>query len=731
RREAWMPSGQMLEPIVYVNGEVRPELRCLDVQTTVGGGRLDSATLEFELGLTGDMYHDTSLLALWGKGPLAVNVTIPTAAGERLIHVGTIAQRHINIGEMLAERLVSRLEPHHFGVQLLGPEILTASKTTRFTIYNPGPPGSDTPLETVLQSASGPDGFIIAKDVIFNPLLDYKPTGNRSSHRNEKGRHYFLDLGQSRTNSALAYRGEPEVVDPRVVGEEFPNSDAHLGGGFWTLAQAVYYLCWTLNRDELLIANPPSLTDLELVLKDVTVGAVVPPPGTSPILKQLLLRRGHYLDHYLDTILSPFGFTWGIGLGEQKDSKPRIEFFPLGRSRRPAKDIPAQRRGETLKIEESPAEEIALQADVSGSRLVNSVHVFGGHLIYESTFELSPAWDQATHDAFKNSQPSTISRSSAAYLQSQPTSGIRKFMREWVLNEGGDLVGMELPDGTKPSKAYDLNQHLDLTTAAFAERRRQFWPTIALGFDGRPAGPHIGGTRIEYATQGEDWAELPEDMSLFGERVLLLPGECGIRFDGELVPLALMAAMTDNGLGGDGLRIRITASVMADLQLVGWAIPEASPNPERVNANLYLPGSFEYRKIHEGSGYYRLIRDSGYYRSGERDDTSAAMQYAAQLVQSWNQADCAASIVLDGLDWAALLDFRLGDTIRSISGRNINLQTTASYPARYPQIVGIAYSTEGQALTLTLDSFVDDVLTPTRDMGLRNVVPGLGTQKFP
>lgn len=712
-----MPTRSGSEPKVYINGAYRPEYEVLSVQTSMGARTLDHAVLRLDVGRrydVGDPLQNLELANWWAGRPQYCEVR-SADEGAPPLHFGAIDMVDPSLTQHAGPEMVltSRLEPHHFGNRLMGPEMLTGGIVRRSsdlaanTITGQG--GVAIPQWTFGPAAGGDatNAFLAHEDVVFNPVYHGHLVGNRSSRVGDHGRYFFFDVGQSRTAAAILYRQENNVVDPRIVARVV-GADLGATGQYWTLAQAIYYLCWSLNPDQRLITNPDQTAALESKLLDHSGGELA--GGLSPILRNVKLPRHEYLPFYLDFLLHPWGYDWFVK--HVASGTRTLEFVRIGQGDRKA-IVGYQATGFALDPQQSPLEEFSLQYDVAGHKLVNAVVILGAPLVYESTFELIPAWDSGLNGGIEWQQTDKDS------LDFKTTPRLRRFARDWVLNEAGDYVGNKVPDHAQAghpylpiTTAFDINEHLGLSETVFAQRRRRFWSVLTLDDYGRPLGEQSGGMLVEVSRDdAATWEEIGR-LGITTTHVRLLTDECGIRFDHQFAPeLFLQEPHT--------IRVRVTACVEADVQLVGYWSAAQSPNPEEIPVVLNMPW-YAYAVQHVESSLWVKVQD-GTWHSSARDDSLAIVEHAKQLVAAWNQAECAGNLVLDGIDFTG---YQLGDVVEKIAGREIALATSIGEPQHFPQIVAITWDVKSQRMTLSLDSLSSPILKHGADEH-RLAVPSL------
>ncbi|HEX5498541.1 MAG TPA: hypothetical protein VFX03_04905, partial [Thermomicrobiales bacterium] len=238
-----MPSRPGVQCSVLVDGVADPTLRALSAHRSCGGGSLDTATFAVDLAAAGMRVENMSLV----QGGEQVEITALVDGALVSLAWGTASIGSIDLGRSEGLQFTLRLEPYHLGTILLG---------CYFNIPGEGP-------------------SLIQLDPVFNPTIDGAALPNKSP----------IDwLGEA-----------PVFLDPESV--RTPAAEALQGGEaeLWLLADAVNYLCWALNSDQLYVLNPAP-ADLALL------------PAVE--LANLHLDRGHFLGDYLDELLTPYGWTW-------------------------------------------------------------------------------------------------------------------------------------------------------------------------------------------------------------------------------------------------------------------------------------------------------------------------------------------------------------------------------------------------------------------------------------
>ncbi len=648
------------ELVAYLADQPLP-MRVLQVQQSMGGRRLDYATLEYDEAREGlgrgeaDRLHDLSLIDQFG----GETIEIVRASDERVVHWGKLGAVNIDLDRDGARyHWISRTEHYHFGEPLRG-----MPNWARF-------PGG----------FNGP--YTLPEPVAFNPLIAGRPHGNML--RESDGRvWYWLDWRASQTGNALDWNRQPR---PEPTGDEVtPRAQ----GDAWTLAKAVSTLCWTLNGDEAHIANPGYTIDqLELLLRPEEEGE------HSPILRDRWLPLGMYLPECLDELLGPYGFEWFVRY--QGRGRRSIDFARRGRGL--LARVSHQRHGETINVADTNVLRAAIRYDV-GARLVNRALVLGAFAQVENTWELKRGWDHA----LSGTAWRTLAKSAGAYEQ-QPE--LQDAWRLWVLGESADRVGLTDigSDGVEREVLEPEEIEIDLAnqdlhgftqaTRFLLPRRHRFLPCIARNDAGDGPAGELGGFRLSYSVDGGLTRRVVQP-STFGD-VRILDDRAGIRFEGDNIPLELWKA-------GSQARLYLTAALELDVRLHVGTSDDASPNPDLVEAVLDVGNRYAFRRILEGSDFYSDVAN-GTRQSDEVDDWLLMYRFATDYVAAWSQAEVSGAITIDGLD----RDFEIGQIVPLILGRNIDL-TASRNGLLFPQIVAISWDGPGQQQVLTLTSFRGEV----------------------
>jgi hypothetical protein len=427
---------------------------------------------------------------------------------------------------------------------------------------------------------------------------------------------------------------------------------------FWTLKEAVYYLCWTLNEGERHFANP-TRDDLNLL------------DASTSLLQDVTIPLGTFLPEALDRLLNPYNFGWRVdyvrrgvrsiaifrrGVGVQK----RIRIQP------PGSDIDPTRT--TIS---------ACELGVGNQSLVNQIRAVGDFKLYEATWELKKGWSESKDDEPQE----TLSESSVEWATNPALHNVRRL---FVLNEGGDHIGVR-PDIRSP---YNFAGIFDVPTVP---RRRRFFPCITLDKDRLPVGDN--GYFVEYSDGTSD-PELGDWRPISGFEVLA--SECGIRFNGDVPPEEFMAA---------NIKVRITASVYSDERIeYEKAKSPLSAQPDSVPVFLDVSDRFHYRTIHSTSRFASQTGPNGLYEHSKVDDTTKLQEFVGTLVKSMDQLDVSATVVVPNLNVG---EYNIGDVIPRMDGRDFDFEIKSIAGNRFPQITGIQYDCINHRRSIALETFRD------------------------
>lgn len=624
---------------VFLNAVPTPALVCTDVGQSQGGRSLDYATLVLAPHPTmppGSNVKETRLLDDLQQKQCTIKIR--GEDGElRVVHWGYIDTKSVTIDSSEYQVITSRLQPYHFGNPIRG-----------MLVWSPFAAAAVDSLEPI----------------VFNPQLDGRIAQNRSD-KTDGTVWLFIHPECQRTPSAIATSGATSVR-------------------YWSLAHAVYYLCWTGNRDETFIDNP-NIMDLAAVL-----------PDDEMMLRNQQQPFGEYLPANLDALLEPYGYGWKIDLST---GRPKIAVF-----RKNAGDpvwAQLQNAGEWVDLAKSNAESINVTTDVA-NRLANTMEVYGDNIMVEITTELIPGWLPA-YDTILSTTPSKTELNGGEAKAWDTDPNLARVWRDWVLNEAGDYNGLRSRPGY--SGPFDFNAATGLPVCLQPKRRRLL-PCITIGADLRPVGEHHG-VVVEYFRWDMDptsttalldtgtWLPVEEATDAASCSVQVLDKECGIRFSGHHIPRDIARYGAD---GQHPARIRVTATVEMDSRLFTARLPDASANIHHVSRVLDLGSKFKRRIVRS------KFEGDGIHANTAVDDVGRADALGIDLLANWNQASISGTITLPGVDLEIANDC-IGRPFAGISGRGIDFQTTQIDPKKYPTITAVKLDLVSHKTILSLDTW--------------------------
>ena len=625
-------SRDAIEIVVFVNGVFQTVLRPLTIDRTMGGHSLDRAALEVDMGQVGSQRG----YLLTGQQNSEIRIAGRFGGNLTELFWGKLTHTHLKIdsdNEVL--EYIARIEPFHFGVPLFG-----------MPCYDPAhkqPAGG----QTLAVGSTAQDD----RPLVFNPTRHGVLYGNKLVVG--VGDTFFLD---------------PDSVQSPTAENLYPGPG---GGSFWTLPDAVKWVCEYVNTQQQYILNPDSQA-LQAIL-----------PSDDTLLRDFSLSYGKFLPEMLDDLLEPFGFSWYVKLIDGVNRQIVVVQRGVGDN----KVVGLQPWGDSLNLAETNME--AISAVSSTSNTVNQCTVLGDFLEIEATWDLVRAWSVSDDTKVDTD----LAKDSATY---RSTPATRRVWRDWVLNEAGDYNGLR-PTITEP---FDLSAYFGF---AVAPMRRRFGPTLTLDDDKLPIGT-VGGVFVEYSTDAKaTWKTI--DQLSHDSACHLLHEECGIRFDGQLPPYELRAA-------GDNAYVRVTATIAIERRL-GYKTDQDQGSVQTDLASILIDtgGAFQYRAIWPSSKFAAQVNaNPPSLASRAVDDRTRLKTFATDMRDAWNMADVSASIELDGLDGdLAGGQYELGDLVTRIRGRDIALNayapTAINASPRYVQIVGIHLDLQGQSRRIQCSSF--------------------------
>jgi hypothetical protein len=615
----------------------------LDALDSTGGKSLASARIRVRLK---EPYTQPNLHPETGECEILLSSQVGGKTRDKVVFWGKFSGLNSDISDGESVVLEARQAPYHFGNFVQGmPEYnantqqhqllrqaIEFNPTVNFTSYSGKRIGNTRGL-----------------GVVRGNMNDLKPYG--------KGKcNVFLDPASVHTPQARKFAtGRGEATTKERQGD-LTEARMLASDKKWTLKEAVYYLCWTLNEDEKNFQNP-------------TREELKPLDDSKTLLHDLVIPLGTFLPEALDRVLDPFGYGWRVDYVRKGVRKITV----MQRGKGPKKTLRLQSPGEVLDLKKTNLESSNLAC--GNQSLINRVVALGDFKLYESTWELKRAWS-AEHDDLTTDELSQESLDWATHPERH------RVWRDWVLNEAGDLIGVR--EGVKTP--YDFKPIFEVDTVP---RRRRFHPCITLAKDRLPA--CANGYFVEYY-DGAEWRPIG------GYEVLT--AECGISFNGTAPPAEMLQM-------GDVVKVRITASVYSD-ERIAFTTPTApsSPQPDAAPVLLDVSDRFHFRHVHEDSEFLKGEM-RGLYEDLQVDDTKRLQEFAERIVKATDHLDVRGTAVIWDLDGDP---YDLGDMIEKIEGRNISLDAggpSSGAEKKYPQIVGITYDYTSQKRILALETFRD------------------------
>ena len=407
----------------------------------------------------------------------------------------------------------------------------------------------------------------------------------------------------------------------------------------WTLRQAVHSICELLNPFETFINRPISV-DLDKL-------------DDAPPLRAVTIPLGTYLPQALDLLLIPLGYNFYV---DYTEATPWIEFFKIGEGEE--KTLFMQRVGESLNLEWSNLNQFQISNSIGDS--FNDVLAMGEFEEAELTFPLFPGW----HERYDETSLDNLDKSSTEY------PGKETAWRLWIANEAGDIDPAVDRLGQTPTVP-DLR---DVFTKYIPHRRVIGEPLTFLSGTQDEDDANEKQRRplvVEYSIDGgETWSPLPDEWS-----VKLCPNQIGILFDNQKPQQELYDA-------GDEARMRITGTIFGDSRIQYHATRQAwAVNGRTVQQVVKRPEKFQKRWRQESGDYASVLTGP----HDEKDDSTDIQSFAEKLRDQNHYAEVDCEFRLPG--WH--LEYKIGDLISKIEGREINLDGAPSNAPdyRFPQIV--------------------------------------------
>ena len=509
---------------------------CARVVQSASGSRMDYAELTW--GLTDNLIN-RSQPANFAR---MVDVRLPTAGTETKIHRGDYVRESFRVDQQ-SETLTaqSQWRPYHFGDAVAFYWVLVPGTSNLTQIFD---------------------------DVVFNPIVDGKIKGNRSSV-----------LRSIAGGSAVSYLWcHPECADT-AVGQTSVGQTRSL----WTLLEAVKAICELLNAE--VFCDDPDWTAAATTL------------AGAPSLQNVTIPIGTRLHEALDMLLIPLGYNWYLDYTTA--TKPQIKLFKIGSGT--TRELYLQAPGSTLDLEYSNANQFGVDSAIGDA--FNQVKIVGDFERAEVTLPLYAAWNSAG-DALNASD---LRKDGNEYEDHQTT------WRLFIANEAGDISTTTSRFGQTPSMP-----SLSSVFTKYVPHRRTLDEPLTIAGDATQ--PQRLTQFLEYSTDsGTTWKPAEEWWSF-----KLCPDQIGVYFDGMDIPQELKNA-------GNSWRLRITGVVAGDSRITTTATKTSNAVNGRVFEQvLAMPEKF-VKRWRQTSGTYASALNTVGSTADEQDDQTALDAYAVAM----------------------------------------------------------------------------------------------------
>ena len=509
---------------------------CARVVQSASGSRMDYAELSWRL--TASLINRTQP----ANFARMVDVRIPTTGTETKIHRGDYVRESFRVDQQ-AETLTaqSQWRPYHYGDALGYYWVLVPGTTTLTRIFD---------------------------DVIFNPIVDGKIRGNRSSV-----------LRSVAGGSDVSYLWiHPECADT-ATGETSLGQTRSL----WTLLEATKAICELLNAET--FCSDPNWTAAATTLSG------------APSLQNVTIPIGTRLHDALDMLLIPLGYNWYLDYTTA--TKPRIVLFKIGSGT--TRELYFQAPNSSLNLETSNVNKFGVDNAIGDA--FNQVKIVGDFERAEVTLPLYAAWASAG-DALT---PFDLRKEGSDYPEHQTT------WRLFIANEAGDISTTTSRFGQTPTMPT-----LSSVFANYVPHRRVLEEplTFASGTTQPQRFPHW----LEYSVDsGTTWKPAEESWSY-----KLCPDQIGVYFDGMDIPQELYDA-------GNNWRLRITGTVAGDSRIITTASKTSNAVNGRVFEQvLSMPDKF-VKRWRQTTGTYQSKLNTTGSTADTQDDQTALDAYAVAM----------------------------------------------------------------------------------------------------
>jgi len=376
----------------------------------------------------------------------------------------------------------------------------------------------------------------------------------------------------------------------------------------------------------------------------------------------------------------------------------------------------------------------AAEFDEDITAVINTPVGLGSPERYEFTAELVPAWldsdltppDSANDydavfvtEAALQASTSPNSYDFYKYYHTAGSSFKRDVGRKWALNEAGDYSGSTTFDRGMPFEFSDVLDRDDAVSSDTGRRRYGLFRRAlleCLTFD--TSDLNSVGIKIEFSFDaGTTW---------FTPQVSarVLTDECGIYIeDPNLSEILSPVAGTIDDAGGDldgkelnywtslcwdkldensfkngewFTRCRVTASVQMDQRLLAWSLPTAnSGSPFRHQRCYDFSDQYTYSRRTDSS----IFEASGELDAWNTDEYEKMTAHLDALRDANEDMSINGRFTLDRLwlgDGSGSEDFRIGDGISGLTGREYSMAADLNEATVFPEIVQITYDVQRQ-----------------------------------
>jgi len=223
------------------------------------------------------------------------------------------------------------------------------------------------------------------------------------------------------------------------------------------------------------------------------------------------------------------------------------------------------------------------------------------------------------------------------------------------------------------------------------QRGRKFYPTLTLGDDGKPVGPHRG-VHVQLAIgDGTEWETLE------AIEIQVLPNELGIRlFSHSKIPEKYKVA--------GGLVLRVTATVENDHRLTDTVSTTGSKLAGSKQIVIQTQNKFKYNIVESGGSYESIYSGSAAYpNSNAADDSGEIALETTRLSTAYGKSRLSGTLpVYVGASQS--LSY-VGKRITTIDGRDVGFKANTTSTS-WPIVTGFVYDVQSQKTSLILENKV-------------------------